>query len=489
MPRVLAVDWDSSEVRCVVGSCVGRKLRVHEAASSPLAEVEQASQPPVADVAGGLRALLGDLKLGRAAMVVGVDRASVELFHFTLPPATDAELALLVLNQAVRESPQVVETGVLDFVALSDDPAQARAATAAVLSRERCRAIEEACAAAGCKPGRIVLRTLASVSYFLKTASPPERSCLLVNVLAEEVDLAVLVDGRTALWRTVRIPRDAGEREVAARLVPEMNRTLLVAQQGPLGIPVERVYVFGGPGEHQALTDQWAAESNTPLTVLDPFEGADVSAIEVPGNAGRFASLLGMVLDEAHGTHAIDFLHPKRPPRGPNRRRIALVAAALLGLLALAGAYAYWDAYSTLAERNRHLAAQRKDLDETLKRGRQRTQLFEAVSAWRAGEVVWLDELRELSLRLPPSRDLLVQRMTISAGRGGGGVIELQGVVRDASIVEKIDRDLRDDFHAVSPRRTGDYPQGNPYAWLFERTIAVAARDRARYRTPPLAGP
>jgi len=165
------------------------------------------------------------------------------------------------------------------------------------------------------------------------------------------------------------------------------------------------------------------------------------------------------------------------------------VAAALLGLLACAGAYAYWDAYSTLAERNRHLAAQRKDLDETLKRSRQRTQLFDAVSNWQANEIVWLDELRELSLRLPPSRDLLVQRMTISTGRSGGGVIELQGVVRDASVVAGIDRNLHDEYHAVSPRRTGGYPQGNQYPWLFERTITVAPRDKDLYRTAQLAGP
>ena len=38
-------------------------------------------------------------------------------------------------------------------------------------------------------------------------------------------------------------------------------------------------------------------------------------------------------------------------------------------------------------------------------------RLYETLRDWKAAEIVWLDELRELSLQFPPSRDLLVHRL------------------------------------------------------------------------------
>jgi Tfp pilus assembly PilM family ATPase len=482
MTRVLAVDWDSSEVRCVLASTVGKQLTVQMAASVALGGPPEADPPQAPDVGGVLRTVLAGQKLGRAITVVGLDRARVEMLNFTLPPATNAELPMLVFNQAAREAPNLAEDDVLDFVPLSEDPAAPRPVTVAVLSAAHRRQVEEICAAAGLKPARIVLRPLAAASLFLQTAAPAERSCLLVNVLAEEVDLTVILDGWAVLLRTVRVPQDAGEEEAARHLVAEISRTMVVAQHHPDGSPTERVYLFGGPDEHQVLVDQMAADLSVPVTVVDPFEGLDGWGIEAPGNAGRFASLLGMALDEACATHAVDFLHPRRPPRAPSRRTAALLASGLLALLALGAGSAYWDAFQRLQTAGRTLTRQRKELDEALTRGREQAQLFEIVRDWTASEVVWLDELRELSQRLPSSRDLLVQRMTISSGRSGEGVIELQGVVRDAAVVAQIDRDLHDDYHAVSSKRVGDYPQGNEYSWLFERTITVAPRDKNLYR-------
>lgn len=489
MANVLAIDWDSSDVRCVLASTARKEFEILLATSVPLVTVAETGERQVPNVGASLRAALGNQKIGRVTTVVGVDRASVEMLNFTVPPASDAELAVLVLNQVTRESPNLVEDGSLDFVPLSDDPAQPRPLTAAVLPTPRSQEIQEICAAAGLKATRIVLRPFAAASFFLAAVPAAERSCLLVNILAEEVDMTVLADGRPVLLRTVRAPAGVSEREVAGRLRAEISRTLVVAQQGAAGNPIERIYLFGGPGEHQTLVDLASAELEIPLTVLDPFEKVDDSSIEVPGNAGRFAALLGMVQDEAGGAHALDFLHPRRPPVPPNRRRMAVIAGGLLALLAMVAGSFYWDAISALQDKNRDLTQQRKELDTTLKRSRRQTQLFASVRDWKAADVVWLDELRDLSQRLPPSRDLLVQRMTISGGRSGGAVIEMQGVVRNAAVIAEIDRTLHDEYHAVSSKRVSDYPQGSGYSWVFERTITVFPRDRSLYLPQKPAAP
>jgi hypothetical protein len=334
------------------------------------------------------------------------------------------------------------------------------------------------------KPDRIVLRPLAATACFLHAAAPPEPCSLLVNVLGEEVDLTVVQAGRPMLLRTVRLPVGVGEDIVVQRLIAEINRTLVVVQQRPLGIPPERIYLFGGPGEHQLLADRLLADSALPLTVLDPFTAFDTTGVDVPGNAGRFASLLGMAIDEAHGTHTVDFLHPKGPPRPGHRRRALVIGAAILGLFAAVVGYLYWDTLANLRLANQRLSQQRKELDDALKRSRGRTQLYQAVRDWKAGEIVWLDELRELSLRLPPSRDLLVHRLSLAAGRSGGGVIELQGVARTAAVIAQIDRAWHNEFHSITSRRVGDYPQGRDYSWLFERTILATPREKQRYREP-----
>ncbi len=61
-------------------------------------------------------------RLGGVTTLVGVDRSSVELLQFSLPPAQDSELPEMVANQAMRESPQVTEKSILDFVPLDEVP-------------------------------------------------------------------------------------------------------------------------------------------------------------------------------------------------------------------------------------------------------------------------------------------------------------------------------------------------------------------------------
>jgi hypothetical protein len=501
MARVLAIDWDSHEVRLLLATASGDRVRVLAAGSAPLLDIvgPLGNLPPRAeggaeswpDISGPLRAVLGDGKLGRATTIVGVNRASVELMNFTLPPAKDTELAQLVRIQALRESPAMDQGAVLDFVPMSEGPARgaaAREVMAAVLSTARRKGIEEACARAGLKVGRIVLRPLAAASLFLRTLSP-QRPCLLVSLVADEADLTVMAEGRVVFSRTVRLPEDVNEYVAAQRLSAEVSRTLVVAQQGPLGgASAEQIYLYGRPEEHQTLVEQLQLDLGLTVSVLDPFETAEVSGVELPAGAGRFASLLGMVLDESRGSHALDFLHPRRPPAPPNRRRTLVLAAAAVAAVVFSGGYYYWDLLAQADARNRSLAQEIKSCEESLKRYSRSKQVADYVRAWKAGEVAWLDELRDLSLRLPPSRDVVLQRMTMTGGRGGG-VIHMVGLVRDSSVVARIDQNLHDAYHTVAPRRVGEQPRSEQYAWLFERSIAVSPRPKNQYLPAKAAKP
>ena len=63
-----------------------------------------------------------------------------------------------------------------------------------------------------------------------------------------------------------------------------------------------------------------------------PLERKDERALPArPEHAGRFAPLLGLLVDEvAESPHGIDFLHPRRRPAPPNAtRRNVLIGATV----------------------------------------------------------------------------------------------------------------------------------------------------------------
>lgn len=495
MPQLLAIDWDQREARFIVAGASRGNLRVGAVATvrfddaAPPKEEEgdeaaaEARSEADLRLAEALRAAIREHKAGRATAMLGVDRGSVELVHLTLPPAADNELPELVANQAVRESTMLVDGAAMDFLAMTDDPSQPRKITAAVLPAARLARINAICATAGITPHRMLLRPFASASLFAQTVSPPEDVCLLVNRVADEVDLTVLVRGKVIFSRTARLPGEADQETTLQRLVAEINRTMAVSQESMVGeSEVEGIYIFGTPGDQQDLVDEIREELALPAMVIDPFVAVDVAPGVVPDNAGSFASLLGMLLDEARGgTHAIDFLHPRKPPEPKSHRRSILMAAALAVVLVAIGGYYIWDRLAKVDAVNQELASELADLKDLMKQAARKKEVVQTITQWRAGDVNWLDELRDLSIRFPSSRDAIVLKMTLSSARGNGGDIQFSGLVRDPSIVRRMEDNIRDDFHQIRSKRVGERDRDKDYTWRFETSMSVAKRDKSQF--------
>ncbi len=488
MPRMLALDWDRHEVRYVLATTAGEKLRIRAAGSAPLVDVVEGGGPPQSDLGHSLRAALLEQKVGRPVVLVGVDRSSIELLHFILPPAQDAELPELVLNQAMRESSSITEETVLDFIPLGDDPTRPRRVTAAALAPDELTRIRAACAVAGLKPGALLLRPYAAASLFSRAAASEQSVCLLVNLVADEVDLTVLDEGRVVLFRTVRLPRFADRQQADRRVTAEIRRTLAVAMQGPDGgDPVQAVYVFGGPAEYRELAERIGEELGLPATVCDPFQLVQASSASTPENAapenaGRFASLLGMLWDQAQGRrHAIDFLHPRRRPRQIGRGQIIAFASAVVAAVVLAAGYFTFNEFAEIDRSNRELAEEWQHLNGLIKGAEKQMAIVSAVRKWQAGDVLWLEEFRELSLRFPPGSDMVIERMSM-VGRSRGGVVDVHGVMSDHTIKVRMENRLRDQYHAVRVNRVQESGRGEDYAWHFDASVGVARRDKSQYQ-------
>ncbi len=489
MSQLLAIDWDRREARYVLASARGGKLTIAAARSIVIPELPEEDVTELPDVGELLKGALAEGKLGRVVTLVGVDRASIDLLHLTLPPAEDAELPEMVANQVVRESQVATDEAAVDFVPVSDRADEPRQVTAAVLPEEQLRRIETTCKVAGLKPHRLLLRSYAAASVFLRTVPAPDETCLLVNAIADEVDLTVLVRGKVAFLRTARLPAAAGE-QATRRLLAEINRTLAVALQSEFGTdPVECVYIFGHGDEHQALLEQIHEQLMLPARVLDPFEAFDLSDVPVPEGPGRFAPLLGMLLDEARGgEHAIDFLHPRRPAKQVNRRRIGAIAGVVVVAGILAAGYLAWSSAKEAQAKIEY--GLKVELAGLIKEVKQESRLVQAVSGWQSGDVLWLEELRELSLKLPADKDMMVLRLTMTSARSGsGGQISLQGLVRDQSLVVPLEEAVRSPYHGVSTPAVHRLATGQDYPWQFNASITVARRDKSRYTRHLPAGP
>jgi len=481
MAQILAVDWDRHEARYVLASASGGKITVRAADSVSLVDVAEGGDKPQPDLSGSLAAALADQSLGRAAVLAGVERSAIELLYFTVPPAQDSELPELVANQAMRESQLLTEQSVIDFVPIGDNPAVARSVIAAAISPRELERIRETCEAAELKPSRMLLGPLASASLLKQTASPAEEVFLLVNRITDEVDLTVMAGGQAVLLRTIRLPEGVDEEQATGRLMAEITRTLAAVPQTHLaGETVESIYLFGNGDDYEDLAERIHDDLSLPARVFDPFEALDVDENLVPEDPGRFAPLLGMLLDEATDSHSVDFLHPRQPPKPVDRRRIALIAGGVVAVVVLGALYAGW---SMLAARDQEIAELRADgrkLESQVNEAALERELARTVRDWQTKNVIWLDELRDLSVRFPPGRDVVVLRLSASDQQQGGGGIRLQGLVRDPKIVVEMEHRIRDEYREVrTPRPWGSRQQEDFTA--FESSIVVGTRPREDY--------
>jgi hypothetical protein len=300
-----------------------------------------------------------------------------------------------------------------------------------------------------------------------------------------------VVEKQVAFLRTVRLPGAAEEEKRTPRLLAEIQRTLAVAMVGELEKEdLPGVCVFGAPGEHAAILPRISAELGLTATLLNPFDAAPLPAELMPEHPGRFAALLGMAIDEGLGrVPPIDFLRPQRRSRPRSRHRNLVFAAVAVLVVVAAGGLLVWDKVSAADSENQQLESELRTLKGLLKKAGEQKQLVEAIHEWQSSDICWLDELRDLSLRFPTARDMVVLSMAITAAQRSGGEVNLKWLVRDPLIVFRMENDLRDNFHEVRSKREQERVHEKVYTWQVETSMSVSRRDKAQYaRHLPDAG-
>jgi len=479
MPELLAIEWDDTQARLAVASQRGGRMVVEQAFAVDLLSGPAHDEQTLVDVGARIATELSARGIGRVETLVAVGRSSIELRQLSLPPAPENELPGLVRFQAMREFNELTDEWLLDFVPIGGAAEGPQEVLAAAIDSQLVGQIQQTCRAAGLKPRRLILRACAAASLLERVPdSRGSQARLLVDLLAGEADLTVMIGPRVAFLRTTRI---AGDPPETRALLNEIRRTMAAAQNQLGGRRVESILLCGAGEDHAACAREIQESLQTPTELFDPFGAVTVGPRlrrALPEHPGRFAPLLGMLAAEAEGREpTIDFLHPRRPPE-PVKRRRWYVAAAVAAAVVVFGFLVYRQ-----LERN-DLAAEIDVLESELdkwgdleKRAMSVENDAAAVERWAAGDVVWLDELADLSAKAPPAREVMLTEMKLDSLLTGGGQVQLKGLAQDAPTIQAVEQRLRDAHHTVETGESSQNDSQPHYSWWFSARLTVEPEE------------
>lgn len=485
MSRALAVSWNPSLLRFVWGE-LGRNggLRVLASGERTLrtdaadGDAESAEQP--ADVAGSLAALVKELKASRATLILCLNRALVDAATFEVPPATAAELPTLVRNMASRRMTGLNEDSVVDFVAGPLQEGQPRKVTALALSAADQNQITELARISGMSHARAVVMPH-SLRLFAPPAADGEPGCtVVISKGLLTAHLLVVRNGIPVFSRSLRLAEDMKGDSEGRHLAAEVQHTLLSVDDGTAtDLDVCQFVVVGSEIETAALEDALSEQFEASVhrvSVRSIVEGeAGAAAVSA------YAPLVAALKQQAVGDEPlVDFLHPKQPPRARSRLYQALIGAAAAVALVGGGWYYVNSQFADLEAENARLKERARELDELVRDTRSRRNLALLLDAWESRRVNWLDELRDLTLRMPSSPALTIDQFSATSS-GSDFLVTFRGTSRSPQTIRSMEERLRDEHHELRTPGIRELKEGRRSVWSFQTSMRVTGRGRQDY--------
>jgi len=497
MPQLLALEWNASEARLVVASSRAGRVVIQQAFSVSLRSSLPERQDDRVNIGERIAAALAARGVSGANTLVAVGRSNIELRQLSLPPGDDDELPEMVRFQAMQEFNELDENWLLDFVPPGDGASDHRSVLAAAIDPQLADQLQDTCRTAGLKPKRLVLRPCSAASLFSRSGiADGSRLCLLVDLLSDEADLTVMIDDKVVFLRTARLGGDPlRDDDCANVLLGEIRRTMAAAQNQLGGRRVRSIVLCGSDRRHKDLTKLIEEEFSINAELFDPFSDLNIAGElrdSLPETPGRFAPLLGMVLDEAqHRGHAVDFLHPRRRRRSKTRHWKPIAAGVLAAVLAVSLLGWRYHARTQVQAEIDMLSDQLEQLEKEVAKADELKKSVGEIGKWTAGDIVWLDEIDRLCEKFPPAEEAMLTQLTLSPSTSGGQM-KLEGRVKSTSTLHKMEQTLGDETHKV--RAKGNSQDGGirPYDWKFYSSLIItpakAKRKPAAKTNPRTSG-
>lgn len=490
MARFLAIDWDDTECRYILASVQKGSVAVRKAGAVVLESAleneeegeEKPKTPDLSDVSAALRKLAKEERLEACPVLVALDRSKVEMLYTELPPCRESEIPVMLKNQVLRELHGYSDYDPLDYLPLGNNVEEGRNLLALTIPMSFRQQLVRAFRSAGRPTRSIGLRAVAAAELVLWGENAPEKfePGLVVNVVGNEVDLVLLEGEYLVSLRSFRLPEQLSFTESVERIANEVRRTLTIGLENMTAAPIKKVILFGGEDDWTPLLETLGGDG-LEAVLVNPFTLPGVACGDVPAQPGRFAPLMGLLFAQQPGRSSqrksvVDFLHPKEAPK-PTNYVLAVFLALILLCICGYGLFVWnrgvirsmEEELAKVKEEHAQVAAQIQTVYPNW-------NVLAQTKNWESQNVPWLDELRSLSILLPAEQDLVVSQMSFVTGPINNNprmraMIQMSGMVRDPTVLRKLQLDLRKWGYLMQNPNPSVNPAGGGYPWVFQTSI------------------
>ena len=422
---------------------------------------------------------LKSLHISPGTVVMAARRGEAVLKELLLPPLKDAgEMASMVHMRAARELPFPEKDAVIDFTvtkvptkkelqsakkeAIPATPDTKAHVVVAAVRRETVNHYQAIAEAAGLTLTGLALRPLASFRA-LKACVPGinGNTVAIISVRRHEVDVDILINSRLVFSRELAVnldpqkdATDAVRQDSIAQTAKEIVRCLHSYEGSEAYKPLEHLFVAGGTGLEENLTDIIRVKTDIACKRMPPPTGVRLPK-EKETDATRALTALGLALGfvDERGL-AVNFLAPKRPVLRRNHGRtkwllsVVMLQALFVFLfgarsklaeeyeMKLSGANGLISTYSILAKRE-------KDI------GRWTRKNADSIRSWHGANRHWLEHVAFLSSVMPQCDQIYLLKINMRSAKTG--VISFQVQVRDSDVLHSFEKKLRNLGYIVKP--------------------------------------
>lgn len=404
--KILGVDLIGS--RLLVAELESRKSTVVKVMTSDLpAELKPENAHRLGE---WLKSQLAAAGMSAKDAVCTLGRDRVTLRSIEMPVCPEPELPAMVAFEAEDSWNQPGVEPVVDFEA-GPVGEMGREVFVAMAAKPMVDTLVEMLSTAGLTCHHMSLRPHATHHAWHTYADVQEGNTLFVVPGDENFDLSIWLGRQLASCRSLKF--NATENP-SKRIVSEVRRTIVSHHSHFPDAQVERVIVCAP--NHYSLAEALREELGIPVDRFDLTQHLEVDGGEL--NAGIVAAVGAALQQFSKQPWPIDLLNPKKPPVVRDRTRsVAVMAGLLLALLPI-GAVVYGK--QQIAEKQRQIdfyAQELGRLNAELAARKPMLKRHEEIANWAHGEMNWLNELQELSARLPDTSELYLTRLDMGAGK------------------------------------------------------------------------
>lgn len=436
---MLAIEWEHEHLCGVLAHVSPGHVRIER--------TFVIRKPPASTSGSGplqldwLKPELAKLGIVSGQVLVALPRDEAIVKRLELPEVADGELPVMVRFQAGAKSSVALDELALDFIPLpkrSEVPG--REVLMATVPRQTMDEIQSVCKSAGLEPAVVGLTAAAVAEFVARAETPADNAAagasLVVARHGNRIEISMLRRCHLIFSHSSRLS-DAATGQEAQAIVAEVSRALVALRAAIADVKIERAWTLVSASEHEQLAESLHRRLLCEVRALDPFTSVERDSRVADAIADRslFAGPIGMLLAKVDPrVPGLDFLSPRRPAvkRDVRKQRMIQVGAGAVALGLLLGGL-HWYRLSSLDSEITDLNNSETELNDKLKAGEPAAAASAEVARWVAEGEDWLEELAELTERMP-SREKAYLRQLRGEPRTGAqeyATIHLEGFARD----------------------------------------------------------